>query len=57
MKACASFQRISLPEKSVPKVSRRKKTWHHFTSDDEKFFAGMWEALETTKKIYVIYEP
>ena len=21
-----------------------QRTWHHFTSDDEKFFAGMWEA-------------
>jgi len=86
-----------------------QRTWHHFTSDDEKFFAGFWEAepgcwkvsytenefcqivagksilrdangnehelnagdnftipsgfegewevVETTKKIYVIYEP
>jgi uncharacterized cupin superfamily protein len=22
----------------------RQTTWHHFTSDDEKFFAGIWEA-------------
>ena len=21
-----------------------QRTWHHFTSDDEKFFAGTWEA-------------
>jgi uncharacterized cupin superfamily protein len=21
-----------------------QKTWHHFTSDDGKFFAGIWEA-------------
>jgi len=21
-----------------------QKTWHHFTSDDQKFFAGIWEA-------------
>ena len=21
-----------------------QRTWHHFTSDDEKFFAGEWEA-------------
>ncbi|MDX1402807.1 MAG: cupin domain-containing protein [Kiloniellales bacterium] len=21
-----------------------QRTWHHFTSDDEKFFAGIWEA-------------
>jgi hypothetical protein len=86
-----------------------QRTWHHFTSTDEKFFAGIWEAdpgcwevvytenefcqilegrsvlrdnsgaehelkpgdnfvipsgfegqwevLETTRKIYVIYEP
>ena len=86
-----------------------QRTWHHFTSDDDKFFAGMWESepgcwkinytenefcqilsghsilrdsdgnehplragdnftipagfkgewevVETTKKIYVIYEP
>ena len=86
-----------------------QRTWHHFTSNDEKFFAGLWEAepgcwkinytenefcqilggrsilrdedgnehelkagdnfvipsgfagewevVETTKKIYVIYEP
>ncbi|MDH5622264.1 MAG: cupin domain-containing protein [Gammaproteobacteria bacterium] len=86
-----------------------QRTWHHFSSDDQKFFAGLWEAdpgcwkinytenefcqilsgrsilrdaagnerlvgagdnftipagftgewqvLETTRKIYVIYEP
>ena len=86
-----------------------QRTWHHFTSDDQKFFVGLWEAepgcwnisyienefcqiiagrsilrdtdgnehalqagdnftipsgfkgewqvLETTRKIYVIYEP
>jgi uncharacterized protein len=21
-----------------------QRTWHHFTSDDDKFFAGIWEA-------------
>lgn len=21
-----------------------QRTWHHFTSEDEKFFAGIWEA-------------
>jgi uncharacterized cupin superfamily protein len=21
-----------------------QRTWHHFTSSDEKFFAGLWEA-------------
>ena len=21
-----------------------QRTWHHFTSEDEKFFAGFWEA-------------
>jgi uncharacterized cupin superfamily protein len=112
-----TFFHESVPEFSEDVVAKEKcvkgqptqKTWHHFTSDDEKFFAGMWEAepgcwkinytenefcqimhgksilrdsdgnehplkagdnftipagfvgewevLETTKKIYVIYEP
>jgi len=96
------------PEKCV-KGQPLQRTWHHFTSEDEAFFAGFWEAepgcwsvsysenefcqivsgrsilrdqqgreqlletgdnfvipagfqgqwevLETTRKIYVIYEP
>jgi len=96
------------PEKCV-RGQPLQRTWHHFTSSDEKFFAGLWEAepgcwtirytenefcqilagrsilrddegrqrvvrpgdsfvipagfsgqwevLETTKKIYVIYQP
>jgi uncharacterized cupin superfamily protein len=111
------FFHESVPEYSEDVVAEEKRvkgqptqrTWHHFTSDDEKFFAGMWESdpgcwkinytenefcqilhgksilrdadgnehplkagdnftipagfvgewevVETTKKIYVIYEP
>lgn len=97
------------PEEKCTKGQPLQRTWHHFTSADEKFFAGFWEAepgcwkinytenefcqivhgksilrdedgnehelnagenftipsgfvgewevVETTKKIYVIYEP
>ena len=97
------------PEEKCIKGQPTQRTWHHFTSDDDKFFAGIWEAepgcwkisytenefcqilagrsilrdadgnqvelkagdnftipsgfsgewevVETTKKIYVIYEP
>jgi uncharacterized cupin superfamily protein len=92
------FFHESVPEYSEDVVAEEKRvkgqpaqrTWHHFTSDDGKFFAGMWESdpgcwkinytdehplkagdnftipagfvgewevVETTKKIYVIYEP
>lgn len=97
------------PVEKCVKGQPLQRTWHHFTSADEKFFAGLWEAepgcwnisytenefcqivagrsvlrdeqggermlaagdnfvipagfrgqwevLETTKKIYVIYQP
>jgi len=31
------------PEKCV-RGQPDQRTWHHFTSGDEKFFAGLWEA-------------
>ena len=38
------------PEKCL-RGQPRQKTWHHFTSDDEKFFAGIWEASPGCWKI------
>ncbi len=34
---------LTAPEKCV-KGRPLQRTWHHFTSDDGKFFAGTWEA-------------
>ena len=82
------------PEEKCVRGQPMQRTWHHFTSADDKFFAGFWEAdpgcwricytenefcestvragdnfvipagfegewevVETTRKIYVIYEP
>ena len=103
------FDEYQTPAEKCVKGQPLQRTWHHFTSGDEKFFAGLWEAepgcwnisytesefcqivagrsvlrdeqgrerlltvgdnfvipagfkgqwevLETTKKIYVIYQP
>lgn len=103
------FDEYPTPAEKCVKGQPFQRTWHHFTSGDEKFFAGLWEAepgcwnisyteyefcqivagrsvlrdeqgrehlvtagdifvipagfkgqwevLETTKKIYVIYQP
>jgi len=103
------FSEELTPAEKCTKGQPVQRTWHHFTSPDEKFFAGFWEAepgcwkvnytenefcqivhgrsilrdgegrerelkagdnftipsgfsgewevVETTKKIYVIYEP
>lgn len=105
----AEFSEYETPSEKCIKGQPTQRTWNHFTSDDEKFFTGIWEAepgcwsisyteneyclilsghsilrdsagtemtlepghsvvipkgfegewevLETTKKIYVIYEP
>ena len=103
------YSETQTPKEKCVRGQPEQRTWHHFTSDDEKFFAGIWEAepgcwkiqytenefcqvlegrsvlrdaagkekiirkgdnftipagfqgewevLETTKKIYVIYQP
>jgi uncharacterized cupin superfamily protein len=103
------YSEAPTPAEKCIKGQPLQRTWHHFTSSDEKFFVGLWEAepgcwkisytenefcqilagrsilrdadgnehalragdnftipcgfegewevLETTKKIYVIYEP
>ena len=103
------FEEYATPIEKCLTGQPRQRTWHHFTSSDEKFLAGFWEAepgcwkvsyseneychilagrsvlrdtsgverelragdnfvipagfegqwevLETTKKIYVIYQP
>ncbi len=103
------FDEYRTPEDKCIRGRPLQRTWHHFTSEDGKFFAGIWEAepgcwkvsytenefcqilagrsvlrdesgrerklkagdnftiprgfngewevLETTRKIYVIYEP
>ena len=32
------------PEEKCVRGQPAQRTWHHFTSSDEKFFAGYWEA-------------
>jgi len=104
-----AFDEYQTPAEKCIDGQPTQRTWHHFTSEDEKFFSGTWEAepgcwrvdytenefcqilgghsilrdacgnemdlkagdklvipvgfkgewqvVETTKKIYVIYEP
>lgn len=47
---------VTAPEKCV-KGNPVQRTWHHVTSGDEKFFAGLWEAEPGCWKInYSEYE-
>jgi hypothetical protein len=42
---------MTAAEKSV-RGQPVQRTWHHFTSDDEKFFAGIWEAEAGCWKVH-----
>jgi len=38
------FSEELTPAEKCVKGSPVQRTWHHFTSEDDKFFAGLWEA-------------
>ena len=38
------FDEYPTPAEKCVKGEPLQRTWHHFTSSDEKFFAGLWEA-------------
>ena len=38
------YSEVPTPEEKCIKGQPLQRTWHHFTSVDEKFFAGLWEA-------------
>ena len=38
------FSEDAMPEEKCVRGRPLQRTWHHFTSADEKFFAGTWEA-------------
>ena len=38
------FSEDLTPEDRCVRGRPKQRTWHHFTSEDEKFFAGIWEA-------------
>jgi hypothetical protein len=40
----AEYSEAPTPVEKCVRGEPLQKTWHQFTSDDEKFFAGTWEA-------------
>ena len=40
----ADFEEFTTPEEKCIKGQPVQRTWNHFISADEKFFAGLWEA-------------
>lgn len=40
----AEFEEIQTPPEKCINGQPIQRTWHQFTSSDEKFFAGTWEA-------------
>ena len=38
------YSEFVTPDEKCIKGQPLQSTWHHFTSADEKFFAGIWEA-------------
>jgi uncharacterized cupin superfamily protein len=38
------FEEYVTPEEKCVKGQPLQRTWHHFTSADSRFFAGMWQA-------------
>ena len=40
----AEFSEVKTDIEKCLRGQPLQKTWHHFTSDDEKFFSGTWEA-------------
>ncbi|MDH4047598.1 MAG: cupin domain-containing protein [Gammaproteobacteria bacterium] len=47
----AEFSEVKTDIEKCLRGQPLQKTWHHFTSDDEKFFAGIWEAQPGCWKI------
>jgi uncharacterized cupin superfamily protein len=48
----AEFNEYETPAEKCVKGQAMQRTWHHFTSSDEKFFAGIWEAEPGCWKIH-----
>jgi uncharacterized cupin superfamily protein len=48
----AEFSEVTTPEEKCVRGQPLQKTWHHFTSEDGKFFAGIWEAEPGCWKIH-----
>jgi uncharacterized cupin superfamily protein len=48
----AEFSESVTAEEKCRRGRPVQRTWHHFTSDDEKFFAGFWEAEPGCWKIH-----
>lgn len=40
----AEFSESETPAEKCVEGRPMQRTWHHFTSSDHKFFAGIWEA-------------
>jgi uncharacterized cupin superfamily protein len=40
----AEFDEYQTPAEKCIDGQPLQRTWHHFTSSDKKFFAGLWEA-------------
>jgi uncharacterized cupin superfamily protein len=40
----ADFSEQQTPAEKCIRGQPLQRTWHHFTSDDNRFFAGVWEA-------------
>jgi len=38
------FEEYATPEEKCVKGQPLQRTWHHFTSADGRFFAGLWQA-------------
>jgi uncharacterized cupin superfamily protein len=48
----AQFSQSATTKEKRIRGQPMQSTWHHFTSDDEKFFAGIWEAEPGCWKIH-----
>lgn len=48
----ADFSEYATPAEKCVKGQPTQRTWNHFTSGDEKFFAGIWEAEPGCWKIH-----
>ena len=40
----AEFSEYETPAEKCVRGKPMQRTWHHFTSGDDRFFAGIWEA-------------
>ncbi|MEQ9561277.1 MAG: cupin domain-containing protein [Woeseiaceae bacterium] len=48
----AEYSEAKTAEEKCIRGQPLQRTWHHFTSEDEKFFAGIWEAEPGCWKIH-----